>query len=260
MRTAAGYRGSPLYSKERQKMKFTDKLISRAKDNWNQPTASVAFLGDSVTQGCFEIYTDANNEIVPVFDQSAAYETDFAKIMSILFPNAPITILNAGVSGSNAVHGLERLKRDILPMRPDLTVVCFALNDSANGTEGIPAYISALREIFQSLRQNQMDALFLTPNMMATEVDCSIGPGVIRDAAAACVNVQNTGVLDAYISAAKLLCKEMSVPVCDCYGIWKDLNKMGVNTNALLSNHINHPTREMNWLFAYELSRAILSL
>jgi acyl-CoA thioesterase-1 len=241
-------------------MKFTEKLVSRAKDNWNQPTASIAFLGDSVTQGCFEIYTNENREIVPVFDQSAAYETDFSKIMSILFPNVPITILNAGVSGSNAVHGLERLKRDVLPMRPDLAVVCFALNDSADGMEGIPAYRSALREIFQALRQNQIEALFLTPNMMTTQVDCHIQPGAIREAAAACADIQNTGVLDAYIDAAKSLCEEMSVPVCDCYKIWKGLNKMGADTNALLSNQINHPTREMNWLFAYELSKTILSL
>jgi len=241
-------------------MKFVDKLVSRSKGNWNQPTASIAFLGDSVTQGCFEIYTDANNEMVPVFDQSAAYETDFAKIMSILFPNALLTILNAGVSGSNAVHGLERLKRDVIPMHSDLTVVCFALNDSVNGMDGIATYSAALRDIIQTLQQNQIDVLFMTPNMMNTEVDCRIQPGVIRDAAAACANVQNTGVLDAYIDTAKVLCGEMNVPVCDCYKIWKELNHLGVNTNALLSNHINHPTREMNWLFAFELSKAILSL
>ena len=241
-------------------MKLVEKLVARGQDNWNAPTASIAFLGDSVTQGCFEIYTDAKGEIVPVFDQSAAYEADFARIFSVLFPNAPLTILNAGVSGSNAVHGLERLRRDVLPMRPDLTVVCFALNDSANGLQGLHTYTAALREIFDTLRENGLEALFLTPNMMATEVDCHMQPGVIRDAAEMCVGVQNTGVLDAYIDAARALCAEHGVPVCDCYAIWKRLHALGVDTNALLSNQINHPTREMNWLFACELAKCILSL
>ena len=241
-------------------MKFTEKLAARGRDNWNTPTASIAFLGDSVTQGCFEIYTDEKNEIVPVFDQKASYEADFARIFSVLFPNAPLTIINAGVSGSNAVHGLERLRRDVLSVRPDLTVVCFALNDSANGLQGLHTYTAALREIFDTLRENGLEALFLTPNMMATEVSCHIPPGVIRDAAEACAGVQNAGVLDAYIDAARALCAELGVPVCDCYAIWKKLNQLGVDTNALLSNQINHPTREMNWLFAFELTKCILAL
>jgi hypothetical protein len=51
----------------------------------------------------------------------------------------------------------------------------------------------------------------------------------------------------------------MNVPLCDCYAIWKMLYENGVNTTELLSNKINHPTREMNKLFAYELVRTLFS-
>lgn len=34
--------------------------------------------------------------------------------------------------------------------------------------------------------------------------------------------------------------------------------KAGVDTTSLLSNDINHPTREMHYLFAYELVKMII--
>ena len=51
----------------------------------------------------------------------------------------------------------------------------------------------------------------------------------------------------------------MNVPVCDCYALWKQLEAGGVDTTELLSNKINHPTREMNRLFAYELIKTIFT-
>ena len=69
---------------------------------------------------------------------------------------------------------------------------------------------------------------------------------------------QNAGVLDQYLDAAKALCREKGVPVCDCYGKWKQLSAGGVDTTALLANGINHPTRQLHWLFAYELVRTML--
>lgn len=241
-------------------MNFVEKLAARGADNDNQKAPAIAFLGDSVTQGCFEIYTNAKNEIVPVFDQSAAYETDFSKIMAHLYPNAPITVINAGVSGNTAAQGLQRLERDVISHKPDMVVVCFALNDSVRGLNNLDQYVYALREIFSKLKENNIEIIFMTPNMMATEVDHRIQPGVIRDAAERCCTAQRDGILDQYIEAARKLCEEQEIPVCDCYRIWKQLNRAGVDTNSLLSNQINHPTREMNWLFAFELVKTIFSL
>jgi hypothetical protein len=64
--------------------------------------------------------------------------------------------------------------------------------------------------------------------------------------------------MDLHIDRAKELCAEMGVPVCDCYAIWKQMAKAGVDTTSLLSNDINHPAREMHYLFAYELVKMII--
>jgi len=52
---------------------------------------------------------------------------------------------------------------------------------------------------------------------------------------------------------AKRICAEYAVPVCDCYSKWKKLYEMGVDITKLLSNSINHPTRQMHMLFANSL-------
>ena len=38
-------------------------LAEKAKDNWNAGPVTIAFLGDSVTQGCFEVYEKSKGEI-----------------------------------------------------------------------------------------------------------------------------------------------------------------------------------------------------
>ena len=46
--------------------------------------------------------------------------------------------------------------------------------------------------------------------------------------------------------------------MCDCYADWKRMDAVGIDTTALLSNHINHPTRALHWLFAWRLFETIL--
>ena len=170
----------------------------------------------------------------------------------------PVKIINAGISGGNAVHGLERLERDVLRHQPDLTVVCFGLNDSGNGVEGISKYMDALEGIFAKLKEAGSEIIFMTPNMMNTYVSVSLTDVYIREVAERIGQTQLDGTLDKYLEAAIAVCEKCGVKVCDCYAKWKRLQKNGVDTTSLLANYINHPTREMNWLFAVSLIDAIL--
>ena len=73
------------------------------------------------------------------------------------------------------------------------------------------------------------------------------------------VYYKNDGVPDKYIENAKEVCRKHNIKVCDCYGKWKAMEAAGVEITELLSNKLNHPTREMNKLFAYSLAEAILT-
>ena len=243
-------------------MKIIEKMIAKSKDLNGANPVCIAFLGDSVTQGCFDVYPTGENSIETYFDAEHAYHTKLRKILNMLYPAVPVNIINAGISGSSAAHGVTRLERDVLRFSPDLCVVCFGLNDSGselNDQEALHGYISALKTIFEELIKRDIEIIFMTPNMMCTEVSCHITSQLIKDIAQKKSCIQNSGRLDMFLEAAKQLADEMHIPVCDCYEKWKKLFENGVNITELLSNKINHPIQDMNWLFAYELVETIFN-
>lgn len=241
-------------------MKIIEKMSKKAHDHYNNEGVTIAFLGDSVTQGCFEIYKNENNDIETVFDKRHSYEMGIFDILCMLYPNVTVNIVNAGISGDRSTRGLERLERDVLRHEPDLTVVCYGLNECRGKPDSIQTYVDALAGIFHKIRASGSELIFMTPNMMNTKVSPHMSDPDFIKLAENTAKTQNDGVFDAHINAAKKLCRDMNVPVCDCYAIWKKLAESGVDTTELLANKINHPTREMNKLFAYELVRTMFEV
>ena len=239
-------------------MRVMQKFIEKANNVTTAEGVTLAFIGDSVTQGCFEIYTKSDGNIETVFDKKNAYHAHLANMLATLYPNVPVNIINAGISGNKATQGLSRLDRDVISHRPDLAVVCFGLNDSTKGLDMLETYETSLREIFKKLNAADIETIFMTPNMMCTSVSCHIKEQSHIDTAVKCMHVQTDGVLDKYLDRAKIIAKEEGVTVCDCYAKWQTLYKNGVDITELLANKINHPTREMNRLFAVSLLETIL--
>ena len=240
-------------------MKIIEKISSKAKNNRDFGVVTIAFLGDSVTQGCFEIYRKGER-IETVYDQNSSYEKGVFDILSMLYPSCPINIINAGISGDNTTGGLNRLERDVVSHNPDLCVVCFGLNDCSVDEESVEKYVGNLEKIFLKLKSEGIETIFMTPNMMNTAVSYHITDEGFKAIAERTSKMQNEGVFDAHIDGAKALCKRMNLPVCDCYAIWKRLAECGADTTELLSNKINHPTRMMNKMFSYELVKTMLEL
>lgn len=232
-------------------MNVIKKLADKKNDINGKPPVTIAFFGDSVTQGCFELYKPAEGAMETVFDAENAYHTKVRKILNMMFPKAPLNIINAGISGGNARVGAERIERDVLRYSPDLCVVCFGLNDSVGDT--IDNYKTAMEKIFDTLQNAGIEVIHLTPNMMCTDVSCHITDEFFRSVAANISDVQMSGRLEEYLNAAKEIAVSKNIPVCDCYAKWKTMYENGVDINDLLANYINHPLRDMNWLFAYSL-------
>lgn len=240
-------------------MRIAEKLAQKQKDNAHHGGVSIAFLGDSVTQGCFEIYKTAEGTVDTVYDQQHSYAAGVWRILSTLYPKCPIHVINAGISGDTAKGGFARLERDVLRYAPDLCVVCYGLNDCSSKPEGKDAYLASLRSILETIKERGTEVIFMTPNRMNTYVSPHIVDPDFRLLAAKTAQKQNDGLFDSYMESARELCRELEVAVCDCYALWKRLFDNGVDTTELLANKINHPTREMNRLFSYELVRCMLS-
>lgn len=237
-------------------MKLMQTLSERNTDLLAKGPVTLAFLGDSVTHGVFELEENGQS-FVGISDYGAVYHSRLKEWLQVLYPKAPINVINAGIGGDSAPGGAKRLERDVLRFQPDLCVVCFGLNDVHGGMEGWERYLSALREIFAALKARGIETIFLTPNRMNAYVSTNCGE-VVRRIAEATARLQNDGVMDAYMDGARALCAEMGVPVCDGYARWQALHAAGVDTTRLLSNRINHPTREMHRMFASMLLEVIL--
>lgn len=233
-------------------------INAKSKDAWNQSGVTFAFLGDSITQGCFEVYGKDEHTFDVVYDYEHGYHYYLKQLLEMLYPNVPINIINAGISGSNAPHGLERIDRDVLCHRPDIVVVCFGVNDSVNSDIELEDYISSLRQIFEKLQEQNIETIFMTPNMMNTSISHFTTDPLLKTTAETTCRIQNEGVMDQYMEAAIALCNQCGVVVCDCYHKWKILERNGVDITGLLANKINHPTRKMNWLFAVSLLETML--
>lgn len=242
-------------------MKIMEKLSARNKDYFGSRPVTIACLGDSVTHGCFEIYLNAEGGIETVCRPDDAYPMMLKRALTTYFPFAAPVIVNAGVSGDKSYGGLERLQRDVLSFRPDLVIVDFGLNDSMNKDVegGIAAYDKSMREIFEKVLKSGAECILLTPNYMNRKVSPHLTDQLFIDIAKEAAVVQNTGILTRYVETAKKAASDMGVPVADAYGVWQTLDKNGVDTDALLSNNINHPTKEMHEVFAQELMRVILA-
>lgn len=238
------------------------RIAERIRENIRRPgqcrPVTIGFLGDSVTQGCFELYSTGEESIETEYRSYEAYHSKLKRMLEEVFPSVPFNIINAGVGGDSAPGGRRRLQRDILSFGPDLVVVCFGLNDAGRGMEGIADYAQALEGIFQDLQAAGTEVIFMTPNMMGTRAVAEEKDPFIHSVLEAITKLQVDGTMDTYMEKAREVCAANKVPVCDCYRKWKKLEESGADVTRLLANRVNHPTDNMHWLFAASLFERML--
>ncbi len=201
----------------------------------NGPITIVAF-GDSVTHGAFAL-----GEI----DYESVYWNRLRKKILEIRNYVPVNVINAGIGGITAAASVERMESQVLCHNPDLVIVCFGLND-INGS--LDDYLEALKAIFKKCQLNNIDVIFMTPNMLNTYV-AEDTAAVHKGYAEQTAHYQVSGKMDLFMSGAVNLANKMGVKVCDCYAMWKELAKTE-DTTLLLANRINHPTKQMHQLFA----------
>lgn len=238
-------------------MKILDKIREKTISPSSFSPITLAFLGDSVTHGCFELIDYGEGRVDCVYDQENVYHNLLRKKINTVFPNCPATIINAGISGDTATGGAERVQRDIIAYQPDIAVVCYGLNDVHQ--RDIEVYKKSLESIFVQLKNAGIETVFMTPNMMCTRDGMEqITVEWIVNTAKQCSELQKeNGLMDRYMDAAREVSKKENVILCDCYSDWKKLHYNGADVTCLLSNFINHPTRKMHELFAERLFECI---
>ena len=240
-------------------MKIVELLKRKQEDLVGNKPVTIAFLGDSVTQGCFECYLTSPTTLQTVFDYSSAYSSRLREMLNLLYPSVQVNIVNSGISGDSAPVGLKRLERDILSYQPDLVVVSYGLNDSTGGLAGLERYTDALDGIFSKLKEKGIETVFLTQNYMNTKTSPHLqGDLFLRLADDFATKVQNSGVLKKYFEGAREVCNKYGVKICDLYPVWERLETIGVDVTELLANKLNHPVREFHYYMAMKLLETML--
>lgn len=234
-------------------MKITEKISRKSKNIREQESVTIAFLGDSVTQGCFEVYVNREGNMGTHFEPTSAFCSRMREILALLYPATQINFINSGISGDSAKGGLLRLERDVLRFSPDLTVVSYGLNDCSGGMDAIPEYISNLEKLIKRIKDSGSEIIFLTQNFYNTGISPYLKTNEELELAKRLGAHQRAGVLKIAFEQAKELCLREGVRVCDLYSVWEKLYSAGVNTTELLSNKLNHPIRELHYYMAIKL-------
>lgn len=246
MPTAAPTQGSfsPL---SRFRGRIQEKIIDRSAG-----APLIVALGDSVTQGV---------AAVDQFLHEQVYHRQFARLLEKKYPTCIFNTINAGVDGQAAHHGLERLERDVLPHHPDLLLVAFGLNDAVQGgLEKLDDYQTAIEAIIRRTHRNaECDIILLTPNMMLTRDNAAVALQH-RQWVLQFLAVQTEGVLAAYADRLRQIGRDHAFPVADVYAAWEVLAAKGIDTTAMLSNGLNHPTAEGHRMTAQILMSVIESV
>lgn len=241
-------------------MKILEKFKVKANDIRGEKPVTLAFLGDSCTQGCFECHMVTEDRLTTVYEYKNAYSTRLKEILNILYPNLQVNVINSGIDGGSAVKGLGRIERDILNFNPDLCVVSFLLNDSTHGEKGLDEYRNALKGIFDKLKERNIEIIMMLPVTMCYKTSYQLKDKFFINLSKKFSEMQNSGVVDKYIEAAKSVCKENNVKLVDLATVWGELEKNGVDTTELLTNKLNHPFREYHYYIAIKLLEAMFEI
>lgn len=220
-------------------MKIIDKLKLDKQGIIDNGPINIVMFGDSITH-CME---DENGR-----DYDLVYWNLLRRKINKINDFVPVNVINSAIGGTTAKIGVDRMDRDVLSHNPDLLIVCFGLNDV---NEPLDDYIKSVSKIIDKAKGNNIDTIFMTPNMLNTSV-LPDTPKEHYDYAIRTCQMQNEGRMDLYMQEVIKLCASKGVKVCDCYKKWKELSKTQ-DITYLLANRINHPTKEMHNLFADSL-------
>ena len=239
-------------------MNIVEKIKSKQASISNPPV-TIAFIGDSITQGCFEVYYKTPTQLDTVYEYNNAFPTRVREMLALLYPSVQMNIINSGISGDTVSRGLMRLERDVLRYSPDLVVVGYGANDcNLGGSDGAKAYGESLRDMFKRIHATGAEVIYLTEGPFCTGTSHTVTDDRLKALAEKFSDLENSGVLDNYFATGIAVAKEEGAKCCDVYSAWKAMKKAGVDITELLANKLNHPSRDMHYYIAVKLIETML--
>ncbi|MDI1315330.1 SGNH/GDSL hydrolase family protein [Prosthecobacter sp.] len=190
-----------------------------------QEPVRIVCIGDSIT-GVY--YHSGGRRAYPEMLQLALKQ---------LYPQAQITVRNAGISGDTTTGGLKRLETDVLAHKPQLVTIMFGMNDLVKTP--VDVFKKNLHEMIARCRTSGAEVVLCTQNSV---VETEPRP---------------SARLAEFTQSIRDVAKEESLVVADCFAAFEAVHAADASEwNLLLSDAI-HPNMAGHKLFAETLTQAI---
>lgn len=153
------------------------------------------------------------------------------------YPQAQVSVRNAGISGDTTKGALARLDRDVLAHKPHLVTVMFGMNDLVR----IPLieFRKNLKEISARCRQAGAEVLLCTQN------------SVMETAA------RPASKLAELTQAIRDVGREESLDVADCFAVYESVRAGDALEWSLLHSDEIHPNMDGHKVFASTIAQTI---
>ena len=153
------------------------------------------------------------------------------------YPQAQISVHNAGISGDTTTGGLKRLERDVLAHKPQLVTIMFGMNDLV-GTP-VDVFKKNLREMITRCRSSGAEVVLCTQN------------SIVETPQRPCARLVE------FSQAIRDVAKDEALVVADSFAAFEAVHAAdAAEWNLLLSDAI-HPNMAGHKLFAETLAQAI---
>jgi len=140
---------------------------------WRQIAAPVTLKHQELAKS-FKL---KSNDTVVLFGDSITeeefYGRHFVRIIDAVFPASGITVYNSGVSLNRTLEGVARIDKDVLPLKPQWTIIAYGVNDAMQISP--EDFISNYAKMMKPLRDNGINVLCASPSGMTPNVE-ALGP------------------------------------------------------------------------------------
>lgn len=186
-------------------------------------TLNIVAHGHSVPAGYFA---------TPVVDTFNSYPHLLHVRLKERHPNAVLNVIVTAIGGENSVSGAARFTRDVLPLRPDVVLLDYALNDRGVGLEHAR---QAWEQMIRAALDHGTKVILLTPTADKRNSLTDPADPLLQHAA-----------------QVRELAAQYGVGLADNLAAFQAAVQAGVKLEALMS-HVNHPNRQGHDLVVAEL-------
>lgn len=186
---------------------------------------TVVCLGDSITG----VYYHTGGR--------RAYPEMLEIALKKIYPQAHVTVRNAGISGDTTRGALARLDRDVITHKPNLVTVMFGMNDLVR----IPLddFKKNLREIITRCRGAGAEVLLCTQDSV---IETKARP---------------SEKLAEFTQAIREVGRDEGAPVADCHAEYEAVRARDAFAWSLLHSDEIHPNMDGHKVFASTIARSI---